>query len=199
MTMAAEPRPIIGVHHAAFRCRDAEQTLWFYRDVLGLVADGGLVLEEVTGTGKDDPYMHIFFRMRNGEYIAFFDAPGSADPGWFARKESFDMHFAFEVGSEEDLLAMQERINANGISALGPVDHGMVKSIYMYDPNGIQVELTVRTPAHDAIFAEEKAVLPERLAAWTERTRAQKAAKFGEEALARRGRRADGAPQGEGA
>lgn len=190
MSPSRDPRSIKGVHHAAFRCRDAEQTVWFYRDVLGLVAEGGLVLEEVTGTGADDPYMHIFFRMANGEYIAFFDAPGSADPGWFARKESFDMHFAFEVASEADLLAMQARIQAHGISALGPVDHGMVKSIYMYDPNGIQIELAVRTPRHDAIFAEERAHLPEQLAKWSARTRAAKLEKFGEEALARRGRAA---------
>lgn len=188
MSTEAEPRPIKGVHHAAFRCRDAEQTLWFYQDVLGLVADGGLVLDEVTGTGEHDPYMHIFFRMKNGEYIAFFDAPGSADPDWFARKESFDMHFAFEVETEADLLAMQTRINANGISALGPVDHGMVKSIYMYDPNGIQIELTVRTPDHDRIFAAERAHLTEQLAKWGERTRTQKITKFGEEALRQRGR-----------
>ena len=193
MTTPTEARPITGVHHAAFRCRDAEQTIWFYRDVLGLVADGGLMLDEVPGTGENDPYLHIFFRMRNGEYIAFFDAPGSADPDWFRRKESFDMHFAFEVASEEDLLAMQARIKAHGISALGPVDHGMVKSIYMYDPNGIQIELTIRTPEHDAIFAAEKAALPETLRQWSARTRSEKLAKFGEEALSRRGRHAPAA------
>ncbi len=185
-------RPIIGVHHAAFRCRDAEQTVWFYRDVLGLVAEGGIVLDEVTGTGEQDPYMHIFFRMKNGEYIAFFDAPGSADADWFERKPSFDMHFAFEVASEADLIAMQERINAHGVSALGPLDHGMVKSIYMYDPNGIQIELTIRTPDHDAIFAAEQKALPDTLAAWSARTREQKRAKFGDEALAQRGRGAGG-------
>lgn len=190
MPASPEPSPIIGVHHAAFRCRDAEQTIWFYRDVLGLVAEGGLVLEEVTGTGSPDPYMHIFFRMQNGEYIAFFDAPGSADPDWFARKESFDMHFAFEVASEDALLAMQSRINSHGISALGPVDHGMVKSIYMYDPNGIQIELTMRMPDHDAVFARERAALPEQLAQWTARTRPAKIEKFGADILKLRGRNA---------
>ncbi|MBK9004912.1 MAG: hypothetical protein IPM41_13985 [Sphingomonadales bacterium] len=44
------------------------------------------------------------------------------------------MHWAFEVGSEEDLLAMQQRINSYGVSAVGPVDHGFVKSVYMADP-----------------------------------------------------------------
>lgn len=188
MTQMTEPRPIVGVHHAAFRCRDAAQTIWFYRDVLGLADPTGITLEEVPGTGADDPYMHIFFRMKNGEYIAFFDAPGSADAGWFERKDSFDMHWAFEVAGEEDLVAMRDRIRAHGITAHGPIDHHFVRSIYMYDPNGIQIELTYRLPQHDAILDEEQRNFPQTLADWNRRTRALKEEKFGAEALALRGR-----------
>lgn len=179
---------IKGVHHGAFRCRDAEQTRWFYEDVLGLTVEGAVMSETVPGTGGDDPYLHIFFRMGNGEYIAFFDAPGSADPDWFKRKESFDMHFAFEVGSEAELEAMQKRINDMGVSALGPVEHGFVKSVYMYDPNGIQIELTVRSDDHDEIFAHERAGLRDELARWTNQTHDQKIQKFGAEAIYKRGR-----------
>jgi len=188
MTDHPVARPIIGVHHTAFRCRDTEQTIWFYKDVLGLVDHTGIVLEEVTGTGEHDPYLHLFFRMGNGEYLAFFDAPGSADPDWFQRKESFDMHYAFEVASEEDLLAMQERIKSFGISALGPVDHHFVKSIYMYDPNGVQVELAWRMPRHDEILARTAADFPKVLADWQARTRDAKVAKFGAEAIDKRAR-----------
>ena len=188
MARHIEPRPILGVHHAAYRCRDAEQTIWFYSEVLGLVDKTGIVLEEVTGTGEHDPYLHLFFRMNNGEYLAFFDAPGSADPEWFQRKESFDLHFAFEVASEEDLLAMQERINSCGISAVGPVDHGFVKSIYMYDPNGIQMELTYRVKDHDKILAGATDAFPAKLAEWTKRTRGAKEAKFGAAAIDQRAR-----------
>lgn len=186
-------RPITGVHHTAFRCRDAAQTIWFYSDVLGLVDHTGIVLEEVTGTGANDPYMHLFFQMKNGEFIAFFDAPGSADPDWFARKESFDMHYAFEVAAEDDLLAMQERIKSFGLSALGPVDHHFVKSIYMYDPNGIQIELAWRMPRHDEILANSAGSFSQTLAEWQSRTRDQKVAKFGAEALDRRSRHATAA------
>ena len=193
MATQTDIRPILGVHHAAYRCRDAAQTIWFYSDVLGLVDKTGIVLEDVPGTGAHDPYLHLFFRMNNGEYLAFFDAPGSAAPDWFKRKESFDMHWAFEVASEEDLLAMQARINSFGISALGPVDHHFVKSIYMYDPNGIQVELTCRTRDHDAILADATAKFDGMLAEWTARTRPMKEAKFGAAALDQRGRHAGAA------
>lgn len=30
--------PLRGIHHNAFRCRDAVQMRWFYEDVLGLMA-----------------------------------------------------------------------------------------------------------------------------------------------------------------
>lgn len=189
MSDRPEPRPLLGVHHGAFRCRDAEQTRWFYQDVLGLVTEGGVALEEVTGTGEHDPYMHIFFRMKNGEYIAFFDAPGSASPDSFDRKASFDMHWAFEVESEDDLLQMQQRIKSFGITAHGPIDHGFVRSIYMYDPNGIQIELTTRAANHDQFFAEEKAHFAEEMVRWTKRTRAMKEEKFGAAALDARERK----------
>lgn len=189
MADTSEARPIVGVHHAAFRCRDAAQTVWFYRDVLGLADPTGVIIEEVPGTGAQDPYMHVFFQMKNGEYIAFFDAPGSAAPDAFARKDSFDIHWAFEVESEEDLLAMRDRIRAHGITAHGPLDHHFVRSIYMYDPNGLQIELTYRVPEHDRILSEERAGFPPALAEWTERTRALKEEKFGPGAIDERARK----------
>jgi catechol 2,3-dioxygenase-like lactoylglutathione lyase family enzyme len=188
MSIERDPVPKIdAVHHAAYRCRDAEQTRWFYEDVIGLPATAGLVLDTVPGTHAENPYMHIFFELGDGNYIAFFDAPGDADPTWFERKDSFDMHIAVEVDSEEKLLAMQSRIRSFGIKCAGPIDHGFVKSVYMYDPNGIQFEITVRAPDHDKIMSDEKAVLAKRLAEWTATTRAAKEAKFGADALDLRG------------
>jgi catechol 2,3-dioxygenase-like lactoylglutathione lyase family enzyme len=178
---------IRSIHHTAFRCRDAEQTRWFYEDVIGLKAAAGLVLDVVPGSGDPTPYMHIFFELGDGNYIAFFDAPSNADPDWFARKDSFDMHIAVQVDTEDDLLAMQARVRSFGINCGGPLDHGIVKSVYMYDPNGIQLEITTRARDHDRIMAEEGKALPASLAAWTERTRQEKQTKFGAELLMMRG------------
>lgn len=176
-------RPVTGVHHVAYRCRDAGQTRWFYEDILGLPAIAGLVSDIVPGTNAETPFMHLFFAMGDGGYLAFFDSPADADPAWFDDKSSFDMHIAMEVSSEDDLLAMQQRLESKGINTFGPLDHDFVKSIYMRDPNGIQVELTVRTPEHDVFMAHERAALPDVLRAWSVRTRALKTAKFGEESL----------------
>lgn len=179
---------LCSLHHAAFRCRDAEQTRWFYEDVLGMKASAGIVLDEVPGTNDPVPYMHIFFEMGDTNFVAFFDAPSTADPAWFKRKDSFDMHIAIQARDEAHMLEMQQRIRSHGVSCLGPVEHHFVRSVYMYDPNGIQVEITTRTADHDRILAEEGVALPQVLKAWTAQTRAEKEAKFGAEVLDRRGK-----------
>ncbi|NWK98608.1 glyoxalase [Sphingobium lactosutens] len=179
--------PLGKMHHVAFRCRDAEQTRWFYSEVLGLKPAAGVILDTVPGLGDDTPYMHIFFELGDGSFVAFFDAPETADPAWFERKDSFDMHIALEAKDEADMLAMQQRIRHFGIKCAGPIDHGFVRSVYMYDPNGIQVEITVRTPDHDAVMAEEAAVLSAHLAQWSDRTYATKIARFGADAMVLRG------------
>ena len=121
-------------NHVAYRCRDAEQTRWFYEDVLGLPLAIALVLDEIPGLNDPTPYLHLFFEMGNGDFIAFFDEPEGATAEQFERDHSFNRHLAFEVDGEDKLLAWQKQINERGVSCLGPVDHGFVKSVYMYDP-----------------------------------------------------------------
>lgn len=82
------------------------------------------------------------------------------------------------VDSREDLLAFQARIREAGVTCLGPLDHHFCQSIYFYDPNGVQVELTWRVPEHEAIMADEKAAARERIRAWSDETRERKAAKL---------------------
>jgi catechol 2,3-dioxygenase-like lactoylglutathione lyase family enzyme len=109
--------------------------------------------------------------MGDGSYIAFFDlgdgqaaAPSPNTPDWVN-------HLALEVPDEAALLAAKGRLEAAGHKVVGVTDHHFIKSIYVFDPNGLRVELTTRT------MEEEQAVgAPDphaRLAAWT----AEKAAR----------------------
>jgi catechol 2,3-dioxygenase-like lactoylglutathione lyase family enzyme len=164
-----------GVHHSAFRCRDAEETRVFYEDVLGLPLAAALAFEEEPGSGKPHPYVHIFFRMPDGNFIAFFDAPDSADAKQFRPAHGFDRHVAFEAESLEKLAEWKARLDARSVPCFGPIDHHFVQSIYMWDPNGLQVEITARTPGHDRILEEEEAGARDVLKAWSERTAAAKA------------------------
>ena len=163
-----------GIHHSAFRCRDAEETRAFYEDVLGLPVAAALAFEEEPGTGKPHPYVHIFFGLPDGNFIAFFDAPDSARPEHFKPGHGFDRHIAFEAGSVEKLAEWKARLDAAKIPNFGPIDHEFVKSIYMWDPNGLQVEITARDPRHDPILESEAALARDILAQWTTRTAAAK-------------------------
>ncbi len=166
---------LLGIHHSAFRCRDAEETRAFYEDTLGLPVAAALAFEEEPGSGKPHPYVHIFFRLPDGNFIAFFDAPDSAKPEHFRPAHGFDRHIAFEAGSVEALAQWKARLDAYGIPFFGPIDHHFVQSIYMWDPNGLQVEITARTAGHDTILQAEEANARAVLAEWTVRTAAAKA------------------------
>lgn len=175
------------VHHAAYRCRDAQQTRWFYEEVLGLPLAAAMVFDHISGSDDKRDYMHLFFQLGDGNFLAFFDDPDTASAESFERKDSFDVHIALEAASHEQLLAWQARINAAGKSCLGPVDHGFVQSVYMYDPNGLQVEITCKSPNYAAILAEDGAQVEDQMRRWTEMTRERKLAKFGADALDKRG------------
>ena len=171
------------IHHAAYRCRDAEQTRWFYEDVLGLRFRAGLTFDEISGTNIKREYMHLFFEMGDTNMIAFFDDPDSANAGQFDQKDSFDVHVAFEIEAIEDLEVWKRKIKEARIKCAGPIDHGFVKSIYFYDPNGYQVEITCRTAAYEEILDKEEAEAPDIMKEWTARTRERKKAMFGADVL----------------
>lgn len=175
------------VHHAAYRCRDAEQTRWFYEELLGMPLAAAMVFDHISGTEVNRDYMHLFFQLGDGNFIAFFDEPDRATVESFNRKDSFDVHIALEAESYDDMIAWQESINSKGKTCLGPIDHGFVKSVYMYDPNGIQVEITSKAPDYRSILVEEQKHVDEIMDNWTKKTRAQKVEIFGAEAIDKRG------------
>ena len=159
------PHPIHGLHHFAWRCRDAEETRHFYEDILGLPLTHVIRKDTVPSTGEHCPYVHIFFRMTDGSHIAFFDlgddtraAPSPNTPAWVN-------HIALRVDSDVALDAMKARLQAHGVEVLGVTDHdGYIHSIYFFDPNGLRLELTTelateptlegfRRDAHGALAA----------------------------------------------
>ncbi|MFM8547556.1 MAG: VOC family protein [Betaproteobacteria bacterium] len=147
---------IRGIHHTAFRCRDAAQTREFYEGILGLPLAAALAFDTEPGTQTPLHYMHLFFELGDGNYIAFFDLPESSDESKFKRKSGFNLHVAFEVPNRSDLGDYLERFKIHEIEHHGPIDHHFVHSIYAWDPNGIQVEITWRDPRHDVILTEER-------------------------------------------
>ena len=160
--------PIHGLHHYAYRCRDAEETRHFYEDLLGLPLFHIIQSDYVPSTGEYCPYTHIFFRMTDGSCIAFFDLgddvacePPPNTPSWVN-------HVAFRVDSVEQLEQVKARLEANGVEVVGVTDHHIFKSIYFFDPNGIRIELTAQL-ASEMQMREESRQAHARLAEWTRR------------------------------
>jgi catechol 2,3-dioxygenase-like lactoylglutathione lyase family enzyme len=133
-----------GLHHNAYRCRDSEETRRFYEDFLGLPLSGTLEIKE-TKSGRRTATLHTFYRMDDGSYLAFFEAPDM--PFEFKDQHDYDLHIALEVAPEA-LEPMMAKGKAAGIETRGISDHGFIHSIYFRDPNGYVIELTARMPNH---------------------------------------------------
>ena len=158
--------PIHGLHHFAYRCRDAEETRHFYEDILGLPLAHVIKADHVPSTGEYCPYVHVFFEMRDGSYIAFFDLgddtaalPSPNTPAWCN-------HLALRMNNVGEVLEAKKRLEQAGIDVVGVTDHGFVQSIYFFDPNGIRLELTTETLA-EGEADEFKASAHDELAAWS--------------------------------
>ncbi len=139
------PIPVLGLHHWAYRCRDAEETRVFYEDLLGLPLAHIIRSDIVPSTGAYCPYVHIFFKLEDGSFVAFFDLgddlasdPSPNTPMWVN-------HLALRVSSVDTLLAAKRRLEAAGVEVVGVTDHHIIQSIYFFDPNGIRLELTTPT------------------------------------------------------
>ncbi len=155
-----------GIHHVAYRCKDAKQTVEFYRDVLGMEFTVAFAEDHVPSTGAYDPYMHVFLDAGGGNVVAFFELPEQPSMDRDRNTPEWVQHIAFMVESEEDLIAAKARAESKGLDVLGPTDHGIFKSIYFFDPNGHRLELATNT-GNEAEMAELKRVAPLMLEEWS--------------------------------
>jgi lactoylglutathione lyase len=104
------------IHHVAYRCKDARETVEWYGKYLNMDFVLAIAENEVPSTREPDPYMHIFLNAGSGNIVAFFE-----------------------------LLATKARLEADGIEVVGPTDHTIFKSIYFFDPSGHRLELAANT------------------------------------------------------
>lgn len=142
-----------GLHHVAYRCRDAKETTEFYRDVMGLELDIALAENRVPSTGEWSPHIHIFFRMGDGSFLAFFEVPESPDMGLDPNTPEWVQHLALKVADMDELREVKARAEARGVTVVGPTDHKICQSIYFFDPNGHRMEVTVDTATPEMVAA----------------------------------------------
>jgi catechol 2,3-dioxygenase-like lactoylglutathione lyase family enzyme len=137
------------LNHVAWRCFDAEETCQFYENILGLPLAHTVGSDHVPSTGEYAPYFHIFFELADGSYIAFFDIRDGKGASVSEDMPKWVHHFAFEVDTLDDVLAMKARLEDAGVKVIGVTDHHFIRSIYFFDPNGLRLEVTTRTETEE--------------------------------------------------
>jgi len=159
------------IHHVAYRCHDAKETVEFYQRVLNMDFQLAIAENEVPSTKAPDPYMHVFLDAGMGNVLAFFELPNSPKMGRDEQTPLWVQHIAFEVDSMEALLEAKTHIEGQGLDVLGPVNHGIFKSIYFFDPNGHRIELAAHTGTPEQMKMLHD-VAPAMLEEWSQTKRA---------------------------
>ena len=59
------------IHHVAYRCKDAKETVEFYKNNLDMGFVLAIAENEVPSTKEPDPYMHVFLDAGQGNVLAF--------------------------------------------------------------------------------------------------------------------------------
>ncbi|MCW2599587.1 MAG: Glyoxalase/bleomycin resistance protein/dioxygenase [Frankiales bacterium] len=129
----------MGIHrlnHAVLYVRDVEQSVAFYRDVLGfttkLAFPGAAFLQAPGSTNDHD--------------LGLFQVGAQAAASPAGRGAVGLYHLAWEVETLNDLEDHLQRLSDAG-ALVGMSDHGTTKSLYAKDPDGLEFEVVWLIPA----------------------------------------------------
>ena len=127
-----------GVNHLAMATGDMDETIRFWRDLLGM--------RLVAGLGRPG-YRHYFFEISDTDLIAFFEWPEvkpvpEKNHGEPIRGPYIFDHVLFGVETEGDLWKLKDTLSAAGFWVSDVINHGFIHSIYAFDPNGIPIEFS---------------------------------------------------------
>ncbi len=138
------------MNHAVLYVRDARRSQQFYSEVLGFAT----VIDHPAAS-------YVFMRAPksvNHHDIAFFSI-GSDKVASQAGKTTVGMyHIAWEVPTLVDLENVRAKLQAAG-ALLGQSDHGVNKSLYAQDPDGLEFEVMWLVPAAEWGKAESMAIV----------------------------------------
>jgi catechol 2,3-dioxygenase-like lactoylglutathione lyase family enzyme len=164
---------ITQIHHVAYRCRDAKETAEFYKNILNMDLLVSIAEEKVPSTKEPNPYIHIFLDAGMGNILAFFEITGEKEMSRDLNTPKWVQHIAFQLENEKSLVEAKKELEEKGIDVLGTTDHGIIKSIYFFDPNGHRLELTCVTGTSEQMKSL-KEIAPKMLEEWSQTKRPPK-------------------------
>lgn len=134
-----------GINHLAMATGDLDNTIRFWRDLLGM--------RLIVGMGKPG-YRHYFFEISETDTIAFFEWPDVApapekEHGRPVKGPFVFDHISFGVETEDALWDLHDKFITADIWVSEVIDHGFIHSIYTFDPNGIPIEFSWNVKGYD--------------------------------------------------
>jgi catechol-2,3-dioxygenase len=139
---------ITRLNHAVLYVRDARRSAHFYEDVLGfkpVILDSCGVYAFLRAPGSQNHHDVAFFTVG-----AQAEAPVPQGIGLY--------HIAWEVPTVEDLVDARRRLAEVG-ALVGESDHGVNKSLYARDPDGLEFEVTYIVPTDEWGDEEHQAII----------------------------------------
>jgi len=144
-----------GIHHIAIQTGNIKKQIAYFTDVLGMELTGLFWMHGVIGA------WHAFLRLDDSAYLSFVEIPENKDiepifgvshaPSPRAASAPGTMqHIAFNVKDDDALLALRDRIRARGVNVMGPLAHGICKSIYFAGPENLTLEIAANDQVMDA-------------------------------------------------
>lgn len=143
-----------GVHHLAIATGDIKAQIDFFTQVVGMELVALYWMHGAPGA------IHGFLRLNDGCSLAFVQMPAiqaiAPQPGVTHADSAAGpvapgamQHVALRVASDDELLALRDRLRTHGVWVLGPIDHGMCKSMYLSAPEGLVLEFATSATAID--------------------------------------------------
>ncbi|SLM64567.1 MULTISPECIES: VOC family protein [Dickeya] len=146
---------ITRLNHAVLYVSDVEKSTEFYRDILGFrpKSHGRQAVFTQAAESQNDHDLALFAKnqgqQRAGVFRARGEQPGEHEPpaGLY--------HLAWEVDSLHELKRIRDRLEQEGRLGLEE-DHGVHKSVYGHDPDGLLFEITWFIPS-DQLTQDDRA------------------------------------------
>jgi catechol 2,3-dioxygenase-like lactoylglutathione lyase family enzyme len=144
-----------GVHHLAISTANIKSQIEFFTDVLGMELVALFEMHGVPGG------LHGFVEGSPQCLISFVQLPANAEIEIeFGKTHSGNgaspsapgsmQHLALKVDTNEALIDLRNRIRSRGVNVIGPIDHGMCRSIYFGGPESMTLEIATSSAAVDA-------------------------------------------------
>ena len=145
-----------GVSHVAICVKDLEESLKFYRDILGLTARLHTTQDMTRRPGAESAEMYQTPRRSRTVANVWFDSPDDSEPFLVLTSHPGDQvdgvpikldqigisHISFTV---DDVPSVAAELEAKGVPLAGNLSdftnaQGIVGTIFVYDPDGVLVQ-----------------------------------------------------------